>query len=153
MTEIAIASDADAEAILVLQKLAYQSEAELYGDPTIPPLVQTLAEMRDDLRTQIVVKATRGGAIVASARAHERDGTAFIGRVIVHPAWQRQGLGKRTMAAIETQFPRARRFELFTGHLSERNLGFYRSLVYREFKTVPVSPALSFVYLEKPASR
>jgi GNAT superfamily N-acetyltransferase len=149
MIEIAPASLADAEAILALQKLAYQGEAELYGDPSIPPLVQTLEQMRDDLRNQSVVKGTHGDTIVASARAYEKDGTVFIGRVIVHPAWQGQGLGKRIMAAIESQFPRARRFELFTGHLSERNFGFYRGLGYQAFNTAAVTPALSFVYLEK----
>jgi 2-aminoadipate transaminase len=35
----------DAKEILDLQKLAYQSEAEIYNDYTIPPLTQTLEEM------------------------------------------------------------------------------------------------------------
>ena len=39
-------SVSDAEEILALQKLAYQSEAEIYS---IPPLVQTLEEMEADL--------------------------------------------------------------------------------------------------------
>jgi GNAT superfamily N-acetyltransferase len=143
------AAVADAAAILALQKAAYHSEAEQYGDFTIPPLVQTLEAMRDDLRTQVVVKAVRDGHIVASARAYQRDGTAFIGRVIVIPAMQGQGLGKRIMGAIEAEFPAVRRFELFTGHLSTRNLHFYRSLGYVEFKTVAVHTRLSFVYLEK----
>jgi GNAT superfamily N-acetyltransferase len=143
------ASLVDAEAILALQKLAYQSEAELYGDPTIPPLTQTAEEMRNDLRTQVVVKAMLDGEIVASARGYEKEGTAFIGRVIVHPMLQGQGVGKRIMAAIEAEFPAVRRFELFTGHLSSRNLGFYRGLGYQDFKTVVLSSTLSFVYLEK----
>jgi GNAT superfamily N-acetyltransferase len=149
MIDIVRTSIADAEAILDLQKLAYRNEAALYGDFSIPPLLQTVEEMRDDLRTQVVVKAVEGARIVGSARAHERDGTAFIGRVIVCPSMQGQGIGKRIMAAIEAAFPSVRRFELFTGHLSTRNLHFYRSLGYKELKTVPVSEKLSFVYLEK----
>jgi ribosomal protein S18 acetylase RimI-like enzyme len=142
---------ADAAEILALQKLAYQSEAELYGDPSIPPLMQTLSEMEDDLRTQVVLKASNDGEIVASARAYEKDGTASIGRVIVHPRLQGRGLGKRIMAAIEARFPDARRFELFTGHRSTRNLGFYRGLGYEDFKTVALTPTILFVYLEKQA--
>jgi GNAT superfamily N-acetyltransferase len=149
----AIAGVDDAEALLDLQKLAYQSEAELYGDLRIPPLLQTLEEMRQDLRTQTVVKASWGDSgIVASARAYEANGTAFIGRVIVHPRLQGQGIGKRVMAAIEAEFPRVRRFELFTGHASIRNLRFYRELGYTDFKTSVVTAALSFVYLEKAQS-
>jgi ribosomal protein S18 acetylase RimI-like enzyme len=142
----------DAEAILDLQRLAYQSEAELYGDFAIPPLLQTLAEMRQDVRTQTVVKGLRDGEIVASARAYEVNGTAYIGRVIVHPRTQGQGIGKLVMASIEAQFPNVRRFELFTGHASLRNLRFYRGLGYADFKTSVVTAALSFVYLEKMQS-
>lgn len=147
--KIVLATIADAEEILALQKLAYQSEAERYQDFSIPPLLQTVEEMREDLRKQVVVKGVHEGAIVASARAYQEGDTAFIGRVIVHPSRQGRGLGKRIMAAIEAQFPQAKRFELFTGHLSTRNLFFYRSLGYRELKTVALSPELSFIYLEK----
>ena len=150
MSTITLATLSDAGEILALQKLAYQSEAERYGDYSIPPLLQTLAEMEDDLRTQIVIKATLDGEIVASARAFEKDGTVFIGRVIVHPRLQGKGLGKRIMIDIEARFSTAQRFELFTGHLSHRNLGFYRGLGYRDFKTVALTPSIQFVYLEKP---
>ena len=40
--EITQATAEDAAAILALQRLAYQSEAEVYGDFSIPPLTQTL---------------------------------------------------------------------------------------------------------------
>ena len=149
LATITRATLADASEILALQKLAYQSEAERYNDYAIPPLVQTLAEMEDDLRGQVVIKATLDGDLVGSARAWEKDGTAFIGRVIVHPRWQGKGLGKQLMADLEARFPAARRFELFTGHLSHRNLGFYRGLGYRDFKTVALTPTIQFVYLEK----
>lgn len=146
------ATVADAEALLDLQRDAYQCEAELYGNFSIPPLMQTVEAMRDDLRTQVVIKAVERDRIVGSARAYERDGTAFIGRVMVTPALQGQGVGRRLMAAIEAEFPGVRRFELFTGHLSARNLRFYRALGYQDFKTVAVGPTLSLVYLEKCAS-
>jgi hypothetical protein len=44
------ATVSDAEEILALQKLAYQSEAEIYNDFGIPPLVQTLEAWRKILR-------------------------------------------------------------------------------------------------------
>ena len=40
------ATIADAEEILSLQKLVYESEAEIYNDFTIPPLTQTLEEIK-----------------------------------------------------------------------------------------------------------
>jgi len=44
------ATVSDAEELLALQKLAYRSEAEIYDDFSIPPLVQSLESMEEDLR-------------------------------------------------------------------------------------------------------
>lgn len=147
------ASVSDAEEILALQKLAYRSEAEIYDDFEIPPLRQTLAEMQQDIGRQLVLKATLGERIVGSVRGHESEGTCHIGRVIVDPGCQNRGIGRRLMAAIEERFPGVRRYELFTGQRSERNLHFYGTLGYVPFLTEARSDRLCIVYLEKPAGR
>jgi ribosomal protein S18 acetylase RimI-like enzyme len=147
--QIEQASVADAEAILALQKLAYRSEAAIYDDFEIPPLCQTLAEMQQDISRQLVLKATLGGRIVGSVRGHEREGTCHIGRLIVDPACQNRGIGRRLMAAIEERFRGVRRYELFTGHRSERNLALYRKLGYLAFRSEAASDRLCIVYLEK----
>ena len=139
----------DAAEILALQKLAYQSEAAIYGDYSIPPLTQTLDQMRADLANQTCLKATMDGRIVGSVRAHLREDTCFVGRLIVHPGHQNRGIGTRLMDEIERAFPGAARFELFTGHRSERNLCLYHKLGYRPCKQERVSEALTLVFLEK----
>ena len=141
----------DAEDILALQKLAYQSEAAIYDDYTIAPLWQTLEGMEADLRDQVVLKAVIDGRIVGSVRAHEQDGTCYIGRLIVHPDVQNRGIGTRLMHEIEAVFASAGRFELFTGSKSERNLYLYRKLGYKGFNEQPLTDAVSLVFLEKHA--
>jgi ribosomal protein S18 acetylase RimI-like enzyme len=141
----------DADEILTLQKLAYQSEAELYGVFDIPPLRQTVAEMESDIERQVVLRAVNAGRIIGSVRAYAARGTCHIGRVIVHPDCQNRGLGRQLMAAIEREFPDVARYELFTGQRSERNLHFYRKLGYRPCRTERLSDVLSLVFLEKPA--
>ena len=42
------ADKSDAPEILALQKIAYQSEAELYGDDSLPALQQTLEDLEND---------------------------------------------------------------------------------------------------------
>jgi len=147
------ASVADAGEILSLQKLAYRSEAEIYGDFSIPPLTQTQENIEDEFQHTTFLKAVRDGAqeetIVGSVRAFLRDGTCHIGRLIVHPEVQNQGIGSRLMNAIELQFSLADRYELFTGHRSERNLYLYQKLGYTIFKTTPVNERLNLIYLEK----
>ena len=48
------AEEADLEAILELQRLAYQGEARLLNDFSIPPLMQTLEEMKEEFRSGIL---------------------------------------------------------------------------------------------------
>jgi ribosomal protein S18 acetylase RimI-like enzyme len=143
----------DAAEILELQKLAYHSEAAIYNEYGIPPLTQTLDGMRADLDRQTCLKAIvddgRGVRIVGSVRAYLDQGTCYIGRLVVHPDLQNQGIGTRLMREIERLFGHAARFELFTGHLSERNLYLYDKLGYRPFKQERISDALTLVYLEK----
>jgi len=55
------------------------------------------------------------------------------------------------MGAIENRFAgQAGRYELFTGHLSERNLYLYeQKLGYRRVRTAKVSENLTLVFLQK----
>ena len=143
------ATVADAEEILSLQKLAYESEAEIYDDFAIPPLLQTLEEIKKDFENQIVLKATVDGRIRGSVRAFDRGETCYIGRLIVHPDFQNQRIGTKLMNKIEEIFEETNRFELFTGHRSEKNLYLYQKLGYKVFKTVKANDRLNIVYLEK----
>jgi GNAT superfamily N-acetyltransferase len=134
---------------LALQKLAYQSEAAIYQDYTIPPLMQTLDEITAAFYGRHFLKAVGAGRIQGSVRAHMDQDTCHIGRLIVHPASQNRGLGTELMREIEACFPEARRYELFTGHLSSRNLYFYQKLGYLPVRREPVTEKLTMVFLEK----
>jgi len=146
---IELADISDAQEILDLQKLAYQSEAALYHDYTIPPLTQSLEQMQEDLRKQVVFKATLDGKIIGSVRGYLRDGTCYIGRLIVHPEFQNRGIGTSLMKTIEQHFAQAQRYELFTGDRSERNLHLYHKLGYRAFRQEKLTDQTTIVFLEK----
>ena len=138
----------DLEEILALQKLAYQSEAELNNDFTIPPLTQTSEEIRAEFGRALFLKVVQDERIIGSVRAYEKDGTCYIGKLIVHPAYQNQGVGSSLMRAIEDSF-NCKRFELFTSQRSERNLYLYVKLGYREFKQVVLNEKVTLIFLEK----
>jgi len=147
--EIERAIISDAEEILSLQKLAYRSEAEIYNDFNIPPLVQTLEIIEKDFENQYFLKAVMDGKIIGSVRAYTKEGTCYIGRLIVHPDFQNRGIGTDLMNEIERIFNTRRRFELFTGDKSERNLYFYQKLGYKIFKKAKITDQTMIVYLEK----
>jgi len=54
------------------------------------------------------------GEIVGSVRAYLERGTVYIGRLMVKPDSQNNGIGTRLMQAIEDHFRMADRYELFT---------------------------------------
>lgn len=139
----------DAGEILELQRIAYQSEAKLNDDFTIPPLTQTLSEIKAEFHTRTFLKAVRNGKIIGSVRAFADSGTCHIGRLIVQPEFQGQGIGTRMMEKIEAAFPDVVRFELFTGIKSVHNIRLYKRLGYREYREMDISPKVRLVFLEK----
>jgi len=139
----------DMPEILALQQLCYQSEAELHDDFTIPPHIQTLAEIRVEFSQQKFLKVSSGEMIVGSVRAFQDAGTCHIGHLIVHPDFQNRGIGTTLLLAIEAQFPNAKRYELFTEHKSVKNLHLYQARGYQIFKTEEVNAKLKLVFLEK----
>ena len=143
------AQTSDAPVILALQKLAYLSEAEIWQDYTIPPLTQTLEEIEQEFQNRTVLKVAVDGKIIGSVRAHLQEGTCYIGRLIVHPDFQNQGIGAKLLREIEGRFAQARRYELFTGEKSERNLYFYQKWGYRIFRKEELTDKVTLVFLEK----
>ena len=146
---IEVATTQDAQSIIELQKLAYVSEAEIYNDYDIDPLTQTLDSLQGAFEKQVFFKVSVSDKIVGSVRGYVDNGTCYIGRLIVHPEFQNQGIGKQLMNKIESFFKYAERYELFTGHRSERNLYLYQKLGYSAYKTEQVNENLALVFLEK----
>jgi ech hydrogenase subunit C len=156
----------DAPEILALQKIAYQSEAELYGDDSLPALHQTLQELEADFEhapervaalakghTQadrvVFLKAVVNGKIIGSVRGFALGETAYIRRLIVHPYFRKRGIGRRLLKEIELVFPEATRFEAKSGHQSKRNLYQLTQGGYQTFRTEPFTPNITWVYLQK----
>ena len=135
--------------ILKLQQLAYQSEAELCNDFQIPPLTQTLEGIRKDYQTQTILKVVLDKKIIGSVRAYLEGDTCYIGRVIVHPDHQNQGIGKVLMKKIEKEFSKCNKYSLFTGKKSLRNIHFYSSLGYEMTKEEYVNDNLTLLFLKK----
>ena len=131
--QISRAKIEDAQEILELQKLAYQREAELYNDHTIPPLTQTFEEMRAQFKDHVVLKTVFEGEIIGTVRAYEEGGICHIGRLAVHLKMQNRGIGTMLIQEIEKHFD-CRHFELFAGSNSHNNIHLYKKLGYSIFK-------------------
>ena len=147
--EIKKADKADLKEILELQYLAYQSEAALFCGKKIPPLTETPEEIEAEYEQGIILKMVDSdGRIIGSVRASEEEGTIYVGKLMVHPDYQKKGYGTRLLLSIEKYFPE-KRFELFTSTRSLANIRMYERMGYNSFDTKDVDDELTFVYMEK----
>lgn len=145
----------DAGEIWTVQQAAFLSEGRLNGSYDLPPLTQTLAELEASLSQGLVLVARRKGRLIGSVRAEvSSNGFWFIGRLMVAPDLQRQGIGRQLMDAIEARTPpQALGCQLCTGGLSVRNLAFYRRRGYVEVQRSTDPAGVAVVVMERPLSR
>jgi ribosomal protein S18 acetylase RimI-like enzyme len=147
--EIVRAEPADAEEILVLQRLAYEVEARLYDDWRLPPMTQTVEELRQEFEDMVILKACADGVIIGSVRGRQTEGSCYVGRIMVHPDHRRRGLATRLMLELEEYFPGVTRFHLFTGSKSAGNITLYLSLGYVAVGEESYSPHIGIILMEK----
>ncbi|MFJ9339437.1 GNAT family N-acetyltransferase [Streptomyces sp. NPDC101733] len=152
---ISAAAAEDAEQIIKLQYLAFQREAELYGNYLIQPLTQSLDSLKAELAADTVLVARLGDEVVGAVRGRVgEDGTASITKLCVHPRLQGHGLGARLLRGVEEALAghgAPTRFRLHTGHKSESNLRLYRKAGYLAVGNRTASDGVHLVILEKEA--
>ncbi|PKW15754.1 GNAT family N-acetyltransferase [Saccharopolyspora spinosa] len=131
---------ADAGEVLTLQRAAYVTEAQAHDDVQMPPLTQTLDDVRADLaRPSCITWGFReAGRLVGSVRVELDGATAALGRLMVAPDRQGHGLGTGLLLHVERNLPRqVAAIELFTGEHSTANLRLYRRMGYEETHRTP----------------
>lgn len=144
-------SEEHAGELLTLRRAAFVSEAQQYGDPFIPPLTQTLGELRADLALSDVVTlgAWLGHRLVGSVRVEVEAEKVTLGRLAVAPDVQGQGIGTRMMYGLVPYMPETvKELWVFTGKDSKQNIAFYEKNGYQH-QHDKVAGDLTFAYLKR----
>ncbi len=139
----------DAAAVHDLQRRAFLCEARLYADDSLPPLTEPEAVTARAVAEECVLLARLDGRPAGTVRGVARDGTCYVGRLAVDPELFRRGIGEALMRELESRFPEAGRFEIFTGHKSAAPLRLYGKLGYAVFREKPIHDGLTIVFMEK----
>jgi len=144
----------DAGQVLTVQRAAFVQEALIYGTADMPPLTQTLDELKAELVDNLGLVAVEGSRIVGAVRARRGVDLLLVGRLVIAPDLQGHGIGSRLLAAVEDRGRSSgcREAELFTGSLSEANLRLYESRGYRETQRVDGDDGIQQVFMRKPLS-
>lgn len=138
----------DAGEVLTLQRAAFVSEAQIYGDVMSPPLTQTLEQIQAELADAGGFVARIGHRIVGAIRTREADDLLLIGRIAIAPDVQGMGVGSMLLEAAERASD-AQEAELFTGSLSEANLRLYERCGYVETERVEEEGGAEQVFMRK----
>lgn len=141
----------DAGELLTLRRAAFVTEAQQYGDPSIPPLTQTLEELRADLVADgvITLGAWQGHRLIGSIRILVEGSKATLGRFAVAPDLQGRGVGTELLTATLPYLPDGiEEVWVFTGRDSVQNIALYNKAGY-EHQHDRTAGDLTYAYLRK----
>ncbi|MFD1716653.1 GNAT family N-acetyltransferase [Georgenia deserti] len=137
--------------LLTVRRAAFVTEAQLYGDPHLPALTQTLTELVADIERADVVTlgAWLGHRLVGSIRVELEAEKATLGRLAVVPDLQGRGIGTKLLMAVLTYLPdQTKEVWVFTGQDSKQNLAMYAKAGY-EHQYDQHTGDLTYAYLRR----
>lgn len=97
--EVDLADDALARALLAVQVAAYAIEAEILDYPQLPPLFETIDDLRSSGERFLV--AFDGGELVGATSVAVTEEALDICRMVVSPTHMRRGIATRLLEAVE----------------------------------------------------
>lgn len=144
--------------VLSVQHRAFARVARELGirEQDLPPLKETLADLEElfSAGTRFLVAIDAEGRVIGSVRGRvistPTATTVEVGRLVVDDAWVRCGVGSALMDVLESGYPEATRFELFTGADACAPLSLYLKRGYVESRREHLG-YVELVWLEKPA--
>jgi ribosomal protein S18 acetylase RimI-like enzyme len=138
-----LSDDAVLRELWTVQRLAYAVEAELIGFDGIPPLHESLDELRACGETFLGTYDEKG---LTGAVSYRLDGsTVDIHRLVVHPRAHRRGIATRLLDALPDG-PQV----VSTGTGNEPALRLYRGRGFVETGTREVAPGVTLTELARP---
>ncbi len=145
---ITLATPADAQELLVLQRSCWIEEARRNDMWDMPALVETLDDVRAGLAQWQTYVVRDSGRLIGSVRARLEADTWHIARLMVAPDLWGIGLGRRLLEVVEQAAPQQAVFaQLYTGAHSTETIRMYRRAGYR-IVTV-AEPLAGATYLRK----
>ncbi|MFD5427613.1 GNAT family N-acetyltransferase [Streptomyces sp. NPDC127084] len=142
--ELDVAEDATAAAVHRIGRRAYAVEAELIGFDGIPPLRESLAEMRVQPLRWLGATLADDGRIAAflAWRSPADANIVDIDRVCVDPAWFRHGLASRLIGRLLVDLAPIGDVRVSTGADNIPAVALYEGLGFSRVGIIEPAPGL-----------
>ncbi|MCK2239445.1 MULTISPECIES: GNAT family N-acetyltransferase [unclassified Crossiella] len=139
--------------LLTLQRAAFLPEAQRYREPFLPPLLDTLDQLRALIANPEIptLGAFSGHRLVGAVRGVVDGDRLEVARFVVAPDRQGEGVGAALLTALENAAPpQIRTLWLATGTDSAESLAIYERRGYTRVSERPDTAGVLLVVLEKP---
>ena len=147
--KIELATEQDIPEILELQYKAFGTQCKELGWEDAPPMTESLESAYEEFSRCTTLKMlNEDGSIIGSIRGNVTDGSLYIGRLMVLPNYQQQGIGKQLFREIQQFLPHHRAW-LCTCQQVSSTYDFYLREGFIPFKSEEVGHGLTWVYMEK----
>ena len=147
--KIEIATIQDVPALLDLQRKAFGPLCKELDWKDAPILSESLEHAYEEFARCTTLKVQNDeGVIIGSVNGNVTDGSLYIGRLMVLPEYQQQGIGKQLFREIQSRLPHNRAW-LCTCKQIRPPYEFYLREGFKPYKSEEVGPGLTWAYLEK----
>lgn len=149
--EADLSSDVEARELLAVQVAAYAIEAELLAYPQLPPLFETVDDLRASGERFILAKIA--GEIVGATSVASSDTALEICRMVVKPSHMRRGIASRLIEAVELSREDRGSITVSTGEDNVPAIRLYERHGFRIVSRRTLDDGLRLVGLEKRFTR
>lgn len=158
---IELATPHDVPAILDLQRKAFAPLCKKYCWEDAMPMVETLEHTYEEFaQCTTLIALDEGRRIVGSIRGTmaqdegaasttQQQDSLYLGRLMVLPECQRQGIGRQLFHAIQSLLPHSHAWLCTCPQVSPM-YDFYIHEGFRPYRTEAAKHGYTWVYMEKP---
>ena len=135
MLNVRTASESDFSSILAIQREAFAEYEGTYK--TSGWTTETMEDLQRDAREKKILAAEWDGTVVGSVRFWTVGGVCVIRLLSVSPSFQRRGIGKALIQAVEARVTDAHKLYVCTMLRTTRNVTLFLALGYRPESLLP----------------
>lgn len=133
--------------VLYLQQKAYRVEAELIGFEEIPPLMDTPQSIKQSRET--FFGCFRNDKLAGAVACKQEAKELIISRMMVDPAYFRQGIASRLLQHVENLALPGMRLQVSTGIRNIPAIRLYEKHGFEAYREMEIAPGIILTMLQK----